>query len=87
MPLKVVFAVYGALTDGSQDSTAAADVTAALQEAMDESPNKNEVVRIDDEHMGEDPAPGVTKHFAAIVEVDGVARPFACGQNQTIDFS
>jgi len=27
------------------------------------------------------------KHFGAIVEVDGMSRPFACQENQTIDFS
>jgi hypothetical protein len=87
MPLKVIFAVYGALRGGNQDNTEAAIVTTALQRRIDESPNGNGVVRIDDKNMEEDPAKGVVKHFAAIVEVDGVQRPFACGQNQTIDFS
>jgi hypothetical protein len=87
MALRVLFAVYGGLKNGNQDSTQAADVTGALQTALDTSPNGNGVVKIDNANMGGDPAVGVQKHFGAIVEVDGVARPFACLENQTIDFS
>jgi hypothetical protein len=87
MALTVIFAVYGALRGGNQDSTEAADVTAALQTAINNSPNGNGVVRINNTNMGGDPARGVQKHFGAIVEVDGVRRPFACLENQTIDFS
>jgi hypothetical protein len=85
--LKVIFAAYGALRDGNQDNTEAADVTVALQQAIDNSPRGNGVVRIDNTSMGGDPADGVGKHFGAIVEVDGVRRAFACQENQTIDFS
>jgi hypothetical protein len=87
MALNVIFAVYGALRDGNQDNTEAAIVTTALQQRIDESPNGNGVVTIDNETMGVDPAPHVRKHFAAIVAVDGVQRPFACEERQTIDFS
>ena len=87
MALNVIFAVYGALRDGNQDNTEAAIVTTALQQRINENPNGNEVVRIDNGTMDGDPANGVRKHFAAIVEVDGVQRPFACEENQTIDFS
>jgi hypothetical protein len=87
MALNVIFAVYGALRDGNQDNTEAADVTVALQTALNNSPNKNGVVTINNAAMGGDPAVGVQKHFGAIVEVDGVRRPFACLENQTIDFS
>jgi hypothetical protein len=59
----------------------------ALQQAINNSPNGNGVVTINNENMGVDPAPGVQKHFGAIVLVDGVARPFACAERQTIDFS
>ena len=83
----VRFAVYGALRDGIQDNTEAAIVTGALQMAIDNSPHGNGVVRIDNQNMGGDPAPGVQKHFGAIVEVDGTDRPFACLENQTIDFT
>jgi hypothetical protein len=87
MALTVIFAVYGGLAGGNQDNTQAADVTAALQVALNNSPNGNGVVRINNANLGIDPAPGVQKHFGAIVEVDGVRRPFACLENQTIDFS
>jgi hypothetical protein len=87
MALNVKFAVYGALEGGNQDSTKAADVKDALQQAINASPNLNGVVKINNENMGGDPAPGFRKHFGAIVEVDGVERPFACEENQTIDFS
>ena len=87
MALRVIFAAYGALRGGNQDNTEAANVTAALQQAINNSPNGNGVVRIDDATIGVDPAVGVLKHFGAIVEVDGVRRAFACQQNQTIDFS
>lgn len=87
MALNVIFAVYGALRGGNQDNTEAAIVTRALQARIDDSPNGNGVVKIDNANMGVDPAKGVRKHFAAIVEVDGRQRPFACGEGQTIDFS
>ena len=85
--VKVLFAVYGALRDGNQDKTEAAIVTGVLQTAIDNSPNGNRVVTINNANMGGDPAPGVQKHVGALVEVDGVPRPFACLENQTIDFS
>jgi hypothetical protein len=87
MALTVIFAAYGALRGGNQDNTEAADVTAALQQAINNSPNGNGVVRINNANMGGDPARGVVKHFGALVEVDGVRRAFACQENQTIDFS
>jgi hypothetical protein len=87
MPLEVQFAVYGALEGGNQDSTKAADVKDALQRAINASPNGNGVVTINNDNLEKDPAPGVQKHFGAIVKVDGVDRPFACLEGQTIDFS
>jgi hypothetical protein len=87
MSLTVRFAVYGALRDGNQDNTEAAVVTNALQEAINNSPNENGVVTINNETMGGDPARGVQKHFGAIVEVDGRPHAFACLEGQTIDFS
>jgi len=85
MTTKVLFAVYGALRGGNQDNTEAAIVTSQLQQLLDNTPNG--VVQINDATMGPDPAVGVEKHFGAIVEVDGTPRPFACLQNQTIDFT
>ena len=87
MALVVKFAVYGGLRDGNPDSSEAADVQFALGAAIDNSPNGNGVVRIDNESMGGDPALDVQKHFGAIVTVDGVDRYFACLEGQTIDFS
>jgi hypothetical protein len=92
MPLKVKFAVYGGLRGGNQDDTQAAIVTEALQAAIDTSPNGNGVVTIDNASMGGDPAPGVQKHFGAIVIIDeGLPsqreQAFACVERQTIDFS
>lgn len=84
MTLSVIFAAYGALRNGDPDKTEAAIATGALQEKLDNTPNG--VVRIDDANLGGDPAPGADKHFGAIVEVDGAQRPFACLENQTIDF-
>jgi hypothetical protein len=85
MALKVLFAAYGGLRNGNQDNTEARIVTGVLQQRLNNTPNG--VVTINNTNMGGDPAPGVQKHFGAIVEVDGVARPFACLENQTIDFS
>jgi hypothetical protein len=92
MAAKVIFAVYGGLKGGNSDSTEARIVTTALQGQLSK-PGSNGVVRIDNTTMGGDPAPGVQKHFGAIVEVDGPAPgqkqqlPFACLENQTIDFT
>ncbi|SDD50876.1 hypothetical protein SAMN05660690_4438 [Geodermatophilus telluris] len=85
MAVNVLFAVYGALRDGNQDRTEAASVIGPLQRAIDS--RVGEVVRIDNTTMGRDPAPGVTKHFGALVDVHGTRRAFACQEGQTIDFT
>jgi len=85
MAVTVRFAVYGALRDGDSDKTEAADVTAALQAAINKT--AGEVVRIDNQTLGPDPAEGVRKHFGAIVDVNGRTRAFACEEDQTIDFT
>jgi hypothetical protein len=91
MALIVKFAVYGGLKGGNSDQTLAAVRTAKLQAAIDASGGPSGlgpgVVRIDNTNLGPDPADGVQKHFGAIVEVDGVDMPFACLENQTIDFN
>jgi hypothetical protein len=85
MALKALFAVYGCLAGNDNDSTKAAIVTSQLQDQFSNHPNG--VVTISNANLGGDPAPGVKKHFGAIVEVDGTQTPFACDEGQTIDFS
>jgi hypothetical protein len=85
MAATVKFAVWGALRDGNPDKAEAEEVTGALQDAIDSS--VGQVVKIDNTNMGVDPAKHVRKHFAAIVEVDGTDRAFACEEDQTIDFT
>jgi hypothetical protein len=82
----VLFAVYGALAGGNENDTQANIVTTTLQDLL--SPNSSGVVTINNSNMGGDPSPGNTKHFGALVEVNnGSPQPFACQENQTIDFS
>jgi hypothetical protein len=85
MAVNVVFAVYGALKDGNPDRTQAAEVTGALQRTINRT--VGEVVRINNSNLGQDPAPGVVKHFGAVVDVNGTRRAFACQEGQTIDFT
>jgi hypothetical protein len=86
MAPQVKFAVYGALRGGDKDSAEAAIVTARLQQLLND-PHRHGVVQINNENMGGDPAKNVKKHFGAIVTVDGVDLPFACLENQSIDFT
>jgi hypothetical protein len=85
MALKAVFAVYGALA-GERAFPEARVVTNSLQQALDGAPPDGSV-KISNSTMGGDAAPGHTKHFGAIVEVNGEQRPFACQENQTIKFN
>ncbi|HEY3570871.1 MAG TPA: hypothetical protein VGP73_23275 [Thermoanaerobaculia bacterium] len=83
---QVLSATYGALAGGNPDDTQASIVTQALQNQL--PPNSSGVVNINNSTMGGDPSPGNTKHFGAIVSVNGGApQPFACQEGQTIDFS
>ncbi len=82
---KVIAASYGALIGGNENDTGAFNVTGTLQGLLDNNPNG--VVTINNDSMGGDPAPGNTKHFGAIVIVNGDTLPFACEEGQTIDFS
>jgi hypothetical protein len=83
---KVTFAVYGALVGGNSDNAKAADVTDALQKAINNT--DGEVVKIDNKNLGPDPAKGTQKHFGAIVVLaSGKSKAFACLENQTIDFT
>ncbi len=81
--LTVNFAVYGALAGGNENSTQAIDVTKALQAALNVSQG---IVNINNATMGQDPSPNNPKNFAALVTHNGVAQPFACAENQTVDF-
>lgn len=81
MAFNVLCAAYGALVG---DVDQANDVTVALQGQLNN--NKLAKVKIDNSTMGGDPFPGHTKHFGAIVEVNGVPKAFACQENQTIHF-
>jgi hypothetical protein len=82
-PLKVKYAVFGALAGGSRTASKAADVTGELQRQIDDHAG---VVQISFTNLG-DPCPGNVKHFAAIVERNGTNYPFACQEGQTIDFN
>jgi hypothetical protein len=84
MAFHVVCASYGALARGEATGTQAKEVTGTLQDQLDANPAG--IVTINNTSMGGDPAPGFTKHFGAIVEVNGQRRPFACQENQTINF-
>jgi hypothetical protein len=81
----VVAAAYGALIGGNENNMGASEVTHILQVLLDNNPNG--VITIDNTTMGSDPASGNTKHFGAIVIVNGERLPFACEEGQTIDFS
>jgi hypothetical protein len=91
--VQVVFATYGALSDGYWPTpdgqyklgrrAEAQDVTKALQTEL----NKTNLVTINNANMGGDPAPKFDKHFGAIVEYKGQLHAYACHEDQTIDFS
>jgi hypothetical protein len=83
MSLKVLSAVYGALPNGSSTDAQGTIVTHAVQRLID---NLGGIVPINNANFN-DPVVGYQKHFAAIVERDGVKRCFACAENQTINFN
>ena len=82
MAVNVVFAVYGGLRNGDPLQEEAVEVTQALQAHL--GPGSSGTVVINNQNMGGDPAPGVVKHFGALIEVDGQRRAFACQENQEI---
>ncbi len=79
----VKFAVYGGIGSGGT-LNAAANVQQALQNLLNASNGK---VAINNVTMGGDPAPFIAKQFAAVVNVNGVDRNFACQEGQTINFN
>jgi hypothetical protein len=83
--MKVLFAVYGALPNGNPADAQGSIVTHALQHLLDTT-NNGGIIGIDNTSF-QDPVSGFTKHFAAIVERDGVKHCFACQEGQTINFS
>ena len=80
----VKFAVYGALKDGNENETQAISVAQQLQRLLEDNDG---IVTISNSSFGVDPAKGYTKHFGAIVNVNGEDVYFACQENQTIDFA
>ena len=80
MARTVTFAVYGGIRDGSAH---AADVKTRLQELV----NAGAQVAINNETLRIDPAVGVQKHFGAIIDIDGVSKPFACREGEEINVS
>lgn len=80
----VQFAVYGALNGGNQDSAQTMNVATTLLTQLNAGQG---IVTITNSSMGNDPSPGNTKHFAAVVSVNGgAAEYFACQEGQQIDF-
>ncbi|MNJ92117.1 hypothetical protein D3C87_97750 [compost metagenome] len=79
----VKFAAYGALKGGNENQTQAINVASQLQKALDKNDG---IVKISNETLGSDPSSGTTKHFGALVNVNGVDQFFACQEGQTIDF-
>ena len=77
-------AVYGAFSSNPQPSQVA-NVTAALQAALDRSADGKVVVN--NSSMGGDPSVGIDKHFGAVLNTGVGEQYYACGEGQTIDFS
>jgi hypothetical protein len=82
MAIEALFAVYGALANGSPNEALAADVREKLQQLFNEGVT---MVTIKDDNLG-DPAVGFLKHFAATVNNNGRISHYACGEGQTINF-
>ena len=78
----VQFAVYGALKSGNEEKSCTINVTEELHDLL-EQPDRQGVVKIDNDTLGCDPCPGDSKHFGAIVN----NHYFACLEGQTIDFN
>jgi hypothetical protein len=81
--LVVKYAVYGALSNGSQDLALACDVTASLQTLINQNAG---VVTISNSSFG-DPDIYNAKHFGAVVNRNGQDFFFACQEGQKIDFN
>jgi hypothetical protein len=88
----VNFAVFGALKDADPKKGEGEDVKLKLQDLLNDAKN-NAVVKISTGSNGHfpDPAPGVPKHFGAIVETESEGKTwgnvcYACKENDTIDF-
>ena len=84
-PLKVVFAVYGAIAHGNENMSQAIDVSGPLQTALEASVPPG-IVNINNTTMGSDPSDDSSKHFAALVLLDNVKQYYACAEGQTVDF-
>lgn len=84
MPVvRVECAIYVALAGGKGENAPAADVTRALQNAINATDG---TVTINDDSMGEDPCPDHVKHFCARVMRSGKTYYYVCLEGQTINF-
>jgi hypothetical protein len=81
--MQAVFAVWGALANGSPNEAEAADVGGKLQQLFNAGET---LITINDSNFG-DPAVGFTKHFAATVNNNGRVSHYACQEGQTINFA
>lgn len=88
--ITVRYAVYGALAKGNENDAQAADVTSALQNAINDPKSDGGIVTINNASMGGDPSKGNGKgngkHFGAAISRDGGMFYFACAEGQTIAF-
>jgi len=82
MAIEALFAVWGALANGSPTEARAADVGGKLQQLFNAGET---LLTINDNNFG-DPAVGFTKHFAATVNSNGRVSHYACQEGQTINF-
>jgi hypothetical protein len=82
MAIEALFAVWGALANGSPNEARAADVGPTLQRLFS---NGETTITINDDNLG-DPAVGFLKHFAATVNNNGRVSHYACQEGQTINF-
>lgn len=73
--IKIIGAAYGAV-EGSYD------VTGRVQQHVD---HMGDSLKANNDNLG-DPAPGHTKHFGCVYEVDGRINSRACEEGQTVHF-
>ncbi len=75
MSIKIIGAAYGA-KEGSFD------VTGLVQQHVN---NKGDELKVTNQDLG-DPAPGHTKHFGVVYEIEGNRNSLACEEGQTVLF-
>ncbi|HTW70791.1 MAG TPA: hypothetical protein VME47_12950 [Acetobacteraceae bacterium] len=82
MAMKALFAVWGALANGSPTNALAENVTGKLQQFFNDGVT---TITINDANFN-DPAVGFTKHFGAMVDRGDHVSYYACQEGQTINF-